>query len=690
MSITISKKESQVSFERANLEVTEEARQMLQDFELFKSSALQWHQNIADDISFITPGGMWTEEQIRALKLRGQAPIEIPVIDPQIELQKSQIVGNAPSFKVLPRTDTDVEKAKLFAELCSYVWYQNDANMAVDETVKFQLQGGKGYFYVYFDPYGDDGYGLPIIESLQPFDVAPDPNSRRPDEEDSVCKFVWKYVLKKYAMQLFPQHADLIEKLAPDQGEMKFISQYINTQDVELYDNIAVNLEDNTILYLVRQTKIQVKYVIVRYKDQQGNIIERELTEDEFANFTEAVANDPNVELMADSIDGKEIYKTRIRQDIMLGNQIIATETLPTRYYTVIPVPYVHNGNPYTISLTRKMKGLQQEVNYRRSLMIAHATASTNAKVFLPMGSVADPKKLEVDWAKPNALIEYDPSFGKPEIVQPVPLPNAHYQLEMMAKQDAEFIAGTFRLSHGDSSAAPQTKGATQMIDYMGTRRTSGVTRSLYHAINILGKVILNFIQAYMKEDRVIRIVNPYDPYEEEMIQIGLGDIVGDETIKSLGDPSVGQYDLVVQAGSMAPTNRYAELEYYMGLVERGIIDRVEVLKKVDLFDRKGVLERMDETKNLTSQLEQANQVINDQATGIKRLEEDMIRLRRESIASKEQAKYTSLETDLKDRYNRQLLRVQELIDELELAKTAIKAGVKSKEPDTRTPARRE
>lgn len=689
MSIIIHNSENQMPAE-PNLEVTDAARDMLQQFESYRSSAQQWYQNAADDLSFLTPGGMWTAEQIKALKLRGQAPIEIPIIDPQIQLQMSQIIGTAPSFRVLPRSDTDVEKAKLFSELCSYVWYQNDANMAVDEVVKHQLQVGKGYFYVYFDPNADDGYGLPVIRSMQPFDVVPDPNSRQADEEDSICKFAWEYVTRERALQLFPQHAGLIEKLAPDRGEIKFVSQYASTQDVELYDNVAVNLENDTILYLIRQSKVQIKYIVVKYKDEQGNIIERELSEDEFANFTEQVANDPNIGAMAENISGKEIYKLRVQQDVMLGNQIIATDILPTRYYTIIPVAHTHNGNPYTVSLTRKMKGLQQEVNFRRSLMIAHATASTNAKVLLPIGSVADPKKMEIDWAKPNALIEYDPTYGKPEIVQPIPLPNAHYTLEAMAKQDAEFIAGTFRLSHGDSSDAPETKGATQMLDHWSTRRIGVTTRALYHAINILGKVILNFIQAYMKEDRVIRIVNPYDPYEEEMTQIGLGDVIGDETIKHLGDPSVGQYDVVVQAGSMAPTNRYLELEYYMGLVERGIIDRTEVLKKVDLFDRKGVLERMDEVKNLTGQLQQANQMIEDLSAGVKRYEEDNIRLRREAIAAKEQAKYTQLETDLKDNYNHKILRAEELINELELAKTAVKAGVKAKEPDTRTPARKE
>jgi hypothetical protein len=98
--------------------------------------------------------------------------------------------------------------------------------------------------------------------------------------------------------------------------------------------------------------------------------------------------------------------------------------------------------------------------------------------------------------------------------------------------------------------------------------------------------------------------------------------------VEKVNDVSVGQYDVQVVSGSILPTNRYALLEYYMQLYQMGIIDQVEILKKTDVADADGVMERVGIIRNLQGQLAQAQEEI-------KRLQGDLQTSDREAIQAR-------------------------------------------------------
>ena len=645
----------------------DDAQSILQRFEKYKASSQQWRSNISDDMAFITPGGMWTSEQVAALRDRGQAAIEIPIISPQIELQKSQIIGKQPSFKVLPRTDTDVKKGKLFSELCTYMWQLNDADMVVDDVVTNQLSFGKGYFYLSWNSNLDDGYGAVSIDSLHPLSVVVDPNSRRKDEEDASYKYIFGYLSANDARNQYPELADLIDSEKGAVKEIQFSSSAASEFDIELYDNIS-DPGDESVLILHEFTKKQIPFYIVKYNDGE-NIIEKEMTEDEFGEFKISLEKNDTEDILQYINDVEKKWRTRVEKSLVVGNTLAKREILQTEKYPVIPVSYRHYGNPYTISLTRFMRGLQQEVNHRRSLMIAHATASTNNKILLPTGSVADVEKFQVDWSKPNSVMFFDSTYGAPTTVPPVPLPNNYFQLEMVAKKDAEFIAGAFGLSHGDPEGAPRTKGATMLLDEWASRRSGITARYLYGALRVVGRVMIDFIQNYLTKDRIIRIVNPYDEYEQQMIQIGIGDMYTGEDIQSIGDPSVGKYDVVVIIGSMAPSNRYAEAQFYMEALKIGAIDQVEYLKKTDVFDREGVLKRIGEKQKLEQELNQQNAQVEDMKKTIASFSQKLQDAEGRITQVQRDSEFDKREMDLEDKWQRRLLTLEERINELDLLK---------------------
>ena len=146
-------------------------------------------------------------------------------------------------------------------------------------------------------------------------------------------------------------------------------------------------------------------------------------------------------------------------------------------------------------------------------------------------------------------------------------------------------------------------------------------------------------MQQLYQAEKVIRIVQPNNSLSEIAINKKLYDDKTGE-VSVMNDISRGAFDVVVVTGSTLPTNRYAQLEMYMDAYEKGIIDKREVLKKTEVFDMEGILERTDLVGQLQSQVKQ-------QQDEIKKLKGDMQTREREVYHAKQRAELEKFKSDL-------------------------------------------
>jgi len=273
------------------------------------------------------------------------------------------------------------------------------------------------------------------------------------------------------------------------------------------------------------------------------------------------------------------------------------------------------------------VKGLQDYINKTRSLIIAHAITSTNMKVLVPAGSV-DMQEFEQKWAQPGVGIEVDFDMGQPVVASPTPLPNELYNNETTAKNDIDHQLGLYEMMMGNSQAAPQTYKATISLDEFGQRKIKSKLADIESCLQRVGHVAIQLMQELYQEEKIFRIVNPNNSMSEYAINKKLWDDKTQE-VKIANDITVGQYDVVYVSGSTLPSNRYAELEFYMEAYSKGIVDKVEVLKKTEVFDMEGVLERTDTIGRLEQQLASVTKQLKD-------LGGDMQTLTRENVHLKQ------------------------------------------------------
>ena len=341
-----------------------------------------------------------------------------------------------------------------------------------------------------------------------------------------------------------------------------------------------------------------------------------------------------------------EISLTRIKQVVSAGGEILFINGLPIEDYPVVTIMNTHNRNPYPLSDVRMVKGLQSYINKIRSLIVAHASSSTNVKLLIPRGSM-NKQQLEEEWGRAGtAVIEFDPELGQPIVAGPIPLPNELYKNEADAKADIERILGIYALMQGDPSAMPQTYKGTLAIDEYGQRRIKSKRDDIEEGINQLARLVVQLIQATYTSMKVLRLLQPNHKPKEIKINEPVYDDISGQFLGKLNDVTVGKYDVLVVSGSTLPSNRYARFEYYMELYKSGIIDQIEVLKQTDVANVEDVLNRSSKMSQLTRQVE-------GQSKQIKDLQGDLQTARRELVHARQRVEVEKFKTELEQSSNR-------------------------------------
>jgi len=334
-----------------------------------------------------------------------------------------------------------------------------------------------------------------------------------------------------------------------------------------------------------------------------------------------------------------EIEVNNIQQCVSVGDHQLYMVDLPIEEYPIVPFMNGFNRNPYPNSDVRLVKSLQEYVNKIRSLIVAHASSSTNVKLLIPRGSM-NKANLESEWGKAGtAVIEFDPELGQPIVAAPVPLPNELYKNEADARADIERILGIYALMQGDQGGAPQTYKGTIALDEYGQRRIKSKRDDIEECLNQLAKVVVSLIQYVYTDQKVFRLMQPNNRPIEIQINHPLYDDVGN-LMGKVNDITVGKYDVVVLSGSTLPSNRWARFEYYMQLYSAGLIDQIEVLKQTDVADMEGVLERV-------GQMQKMQQQVQSQSEQIKNLKGDLQTAQRESLHDRKRVEVKEFEKKL-------------------------------------------
>tara|TARA_R100001594_G_scaffold44427_1_gene76859 strand:+ start:5231 stop:7438 length:2208 start_codon:yes stop_codon:yes gene_type:complete len=645
-----------------------------------------WAQHVKEDREFRL-GRQWTKEQEDVLKARGQAPVVVNRIHPAVESAKAMITANRPSFRVAPREDSDNKVAQVISALLAYMYDISDGRTEVRTAVDDYYVCGMGLIQVYQDPMMDMGKGEVCMHAIDPLDLYVDPNSRDRLFDDAENIIVSRLFSKSQAKRLYPMYKDAIENAgsstdgvdfnAPETGRstddfsvhfpedvgrldnedyIRGFERYykirvpkyrifesfsgdeklIDEKDWEEYQSKpAWIVNDSQILVDEEQVKQLVQQLTMQYKQQQQIAASEAL---DMGGDPNRAIQAPMPEIPIEQVTFKDLIQTkviqvvkisveRVKMCVIMGDTLLYSRILPIDKYPIIPIMNMHTRTPYPTSDVRMVKSMQEFINKTRSLIIAHATTSTNTKILVPEGSV-DMADFEEKWSQPGVAIPFDPTDGAPVTVQPSPLPNELYHNEQTAKNDIDHQLGLYELMMGNSAVAPSTYKATISLDEFGQRKIKSKLAEVEAALTRVAEVAIPMMQQLYTGQKVFRVIQPNNSLSEYVINKKL---VDDKTgeIEIFNDITIGKYDVIYISGSTLPSNRYAELEFYMDAYAKGLIDKTEVLKKTEVFDMEGVLQRTDEIAQLQSALQQAQEQIKGLKGDLQTRDREAVNLRK-------------------------------------------------------------
>ena len=614
----------------------------------WRDARADWDSEARKDVDFYL-GNHFTSSESDELKSRNQADVPMDRISPAVEKLKATLTSRPPTFTITPREDSDVQISSIWRTILGFVWDISTGDAQMKQAIHDYAISGLGYLYVYIDTEADFGRGDVKFTNVNPFRVYVPPSSRDRWFADAESIILSTILTGEQVVALYPELGvdedpetgeeikPLIDSLsayreedyptARNKNSMQVFTpsetQYLDQFEFRKYQVLERYYKTKVPFYRVLDTSTGQEYIfndadIQRYMEESSDLIENGV-----------------VQIV-------EVPQNRVKVCATIGEVVLYESVLNTDVYPIIPLPNVWTESPYPKSDVSRARPMQRLLNKVWSLAISHAQASAGLKLLVPLGSVEDLNQLEKDWANPNAVIEVDSSQGEPHFPAPQPLAGEFYKLIQQCEFYIDFIFGLPEMMHGFAEKAPETVRGTERMMALGQERPKSKLRDIEFSINKLGKVLYNYAKGHYTFQKMFRIAQPNNNLKEATVNL-----YDDKTEPILDIAKdrykLDQHDIRIEPGSTLPTSKWAELGVYLEAYQLGIVDRIEVLKKnPEIFDKEGILSRMDEKQQLVQQI----QGLQGQ---VKNLQGDLQTARRESVSDRKRVEVEKLKTRLSE-----------------------------------------
>jgi len=607
-----------------------------------------WDIQAREDIDFYL-GNHFSERELAELAERNQSSMAMDRLYSAIEQFKAIMTSKPPKFSAVGREDSDNKLANVWKTILEYIWDISDGDESFKQVVHDYAVTGLGYFYAYVDQESDYGRGEVKFTSIDPFRVVIDPNCRSRWFDDAAGMMLSTILTKLQLLDLYPQLGEptedgkkLIDSIENnDYSDEDYPSSTSGGSKIRFTPDIVKDYDqgEGSEKFRLIESFSKIKVPYYRVVDMQSG--------------TEKIVDEEGMQLLLQDenmkgaierkmIDIVQVMQTRIKLTCVVGQVVLYERVLDTDVYPIVPAPNIWTNTPYPMSDIRKNKDFQRYLNKTMSLITSHAQASSGLKLLIPNGSVDDVEQLERDWANPNATIEYDPSFGEPHFPAPMALPNSVMLLPQMIEKYIDLNMGIFEMMQGNSEAAPKTSSATMMMEDFGQRRSKSKLRDIEGSLKRVGQVVYNLSKKHYSFQKKFRIVQPNNDMTEFTINKRMYDDKTKELQAIENDISIGQFDIRIIGNSTMPSNKWGEWNIYMEAFQAGLIDKQEALKKTEIFDKEGILQRTDVIAKLQQQLQGAQEQI-------KKLSGDLQTRDRESVHLRKSAEVEKFKGKLKE-----------------------------------------
>lgn len=285
----------------------------------------------------------------------------------------------------------------------------------------------------------------------------------------------------------------------------------------------------------------------------------------------------------------------RVRWTITADNCVLHDDWSPYKHFTVVPFfPHFRYGQ--TVGLVENLLGPQELLNKVSSQELHVTNTSANSGWKVKAGNLVNMsvEELEQSGAQTGLVVEVKEIDGL-EKITPNPTPQGMDRISYKSEEHMKTISGVSDSMQGFDREDVAAK-AIQAKKQSGQANLVKVMDNLERTDFILARNVLDLVQEYYTDERVIHIIHSDVLNEAEQITVNQYDPVADEVINDL---TLGEYSIVITSTPDRATLEDSQFEQAKSLKEMGLAipDRV-LIENSRLLNRSEIIKQMEATAN--------------------------------------------------------------------------------------------
>lgn len=510
-----------------------------------------WREEAKEDYNFVALH-QWDDTDRKALENAQRPVITFDRCGPLVRSVKGEQINNRMETQYLPREMGDVNTTEVWGEAARYFRDQCDADSEESDAFGDAVVCGIGCTDTRLEMEEDPDEPMVEVERIDPLEMYWDCDSRKRNLADARRVFRVRDIPIDTARGMFPDFSDA----DLDASWASTIATEGEKAQGDARDNYAGNSQsdpakkrdDTTVTIVQAQWITSETYYKVEIpqpptidpqtgQPMQPPPVVQEMDKAKYKEIGKKLENVPGVKIV--KLTRKAYRKA------FLGKTVLKEGPLKCPHFTFQFITGFRDRNKGTwFGLVRSMKDPQRWANKWLSQTLHIMNSTAKGGVMMEEGAVEDQR-------------EFERSFAKVEAVTMVPAGTLSNPMgpKILPKPVGQFPAGFFQLVQFAVSSVRDATGvnlemlgmreADQPASLEWQRRQAGVTilAELFEAMRryhrMQGRVMLYYIQNYLSDGRLIRIV-------------------GEEGAKYVPLTRQGdaKYDVIVDEGPTSPNQK--------------------------------------------------------------------------------------------------------------------------------------
>lgn len=554
-------------------------------------------------------GSQWDAEDVATLDDQGRPALTINTILPTINAVIGEQSTRRADVQFKPRGSGMQDVADVLTKVYGQIADNNKLDWVESTVFSDGLIQDRGWFDVRID-FDDHIQGEVRVTSKDPLDILIDPDAKDYDPKSWNEIFETKWMSLDEIEELYGQKkADQLRIISENGSSLGHDSmeyeetRYGDTEDTFFGQEYAADPENARTLRRIRVIERQ------HYKLKDCTFYIDPVTGDErpvpynWSKKKQTGFADQYGLLIAKK------KKRMVRWSVTADTTVLHDDWSPYSHFTLVPYfPYFRRGRPF--GMVRNLLSPQEQLNKISSQELHIVNTTANSGWVVEGGSLSGmtADDLEEHGAETGLVLEYNRGSTPPAKIQPNQIPTGLDRIAMKAANNIKAISGISDSMLGTDS--PEVSGvAIQAKQNRGAMQIQVPLDNLQKTRLYLAEKILNLVQMYYTEERIVQITDEEDPYKTRE-PVSVNQMTPEGIV--VNDLTVGEYDVII--GTAPARDNFDEMQFAEAISLRQvgvpipddmIVEYSHLSRKADIAKRIRIMQGMEPPSDEQVQVQQ-------------------------------------------------------------------------------------